>query len=140
MASRPEAGCLYDESDLPALANFVDARALSLDQIRGALNEAFSSRESAHTLAFSPTAVGDAHDMDSQALRTLLARLELRGVVQLSRRPTTTTSSRSGLEGSAVAKALGSDDGQLWRSLWAAARPGRVWVHLSVTEAARLAV
>jgi ATP-dependent DNA helicase RecQ len=48
-----EATLLYDESDPPALANFVDARALSLEQIRGALKEAFTSRESAETLAFS---------------------------------------------------------------------------------------
>lgn len=41
---------LHDDSDLPALANFVEAKAPDAEQIRGALNAAFTSKESASTL------------------------------------------------------------------------------------------
>ncbi len=59
-----EAVLLYDDTDLPALANFVDAKIPTDDQIRCALNEAFTSKESPTIIAFNPYAVGVAHDLD----------------------------------------------------------------------------
>src|SRR3712207_2271991 len=50
---------LYDEDDRAALANFVDAKAPTDEQVRGALNMAFTSRESDDVLAFSQ--IGRAH-------------------------------------------------------------------------------
>jgi ATP-dependent DNA helicase RecQ len=131
-----QAALLYDDSDLTALANFVDARRLSVEQIRGALNQAFTARESASVIAFSPMAVGDEHDMDPQALRTLLARLELRGVV----RALTPTFDSYQLPISAdqqpVVRALGPEEGPLWRDLVAGAKVGRTWRTLNLTEVA----
>lgn len=128
---------LYAEGDLTALANFVDARVLSEEQVRGALNQAFTSRESAGIIAFSPGAVGDAHDMDPQALRTLLARLELRGVVRALTPAYDVYQLPLARDTEAVAAALGPQDGPLWRALLAAGKRGTIWLTLSVSEAAR---
>jgi ATP-dependent DNA helicase RecQ len=111
---------------------------LSEEQIRGALNQAFTSRESAAVIAFSPGAVGEAHDMDSQALRTLLARLELRGVVRALTPAYDVYQLPLGLDGEAVAAALGPSDGALWRALVAAGKVGRTWLTLTLSEAARV--
>ena len=73
---------LYDESDLPALANFVEAKVPTEEQVRGALNAAFTSKETPDVVAFNPYTVGEQFDLDAVAVRTLFARLELRGIVR----------------------------------------------------------
>lgn len=127
---------LYDERDLAALGNFVDARALATEQIRGALNAAFTSREGDDVIAFSPQAVGDAHDVDPQALRTLLARLELRGVVRAVTPAFDSYQLPLATDVEGVAAALGPDDGAVWRDLLAAGKVGRTWLTLNLSAAA----
>jgi ATP-dependent DNA helicase RecQ len=134
-----EVTLLYAEGDLTALANFVDGRAPDPDQVRGALNQAFTSREGPDVIAFPPGAVGDAHDLDPQALRTLLARLELRGVVRALTPAYDAYQLPVSLDRAAVARSLGPPDDAAWRSLLAAGKVGRIWLTLGLAEAARAA-
>jgi ATP-dependent DNA helicase RecQ len=130
---------LYDERDRSALANFVDARVPTLEDVRAALNEAFTSRESADVIAFSPQTVGDAHDLDPQALRTLLARLELRGVVRALTPVFDTYQVPLSADLEAATAVLEPDDAETWRALVAAGKRGRTWLTLSLLGAARSA-
>jgi len=128
---------LYDESDLPALANFVEAKVPTADQVRGALNAAFTSKETPDVVAFSPYAVGDQFDMDAVAVRTLFARLELREIVSALTPAYDTYQLPLSHDVEATATALGDRDGAAWRALTAHARRGRVWQTLELREAAR---
>jgi ATP-dependent DNA helicase RecQ len=134
-----EAVLLYDDSDLTALANFVDGRRLTTDQVRGALNQVFTSRESASVVAFSPTAVGDEHDLDPQALRTLLARLELRGVVRALTPAFDSYQLPIAADHERAAQRLDPDQAQVWRALLGQAKVGRTWLTLQIREAAAAA-
>ncbi|MDP8921971.1 MAG: ATP-dependent DNA helicase [Chloroflexota bacterium] len=128
---------LYDEDDRAALANFVDAKAPTDEQVRGALNMAFTSRESDDVLAFSPYAVGDQHDLDPTAVRTLFARLELRGVVRALTPAFDTYQVPRDHNPSALAGVLGPADAELWARLIANGKAGRIWTTFSVRETAR---
>jgi ATP-dependent DNA helicase RecQ len=142
-----EIALLYAEGDLWALGNFADARALTDEQVRGALNRAFTSKESADpstgsgqdVIAFSPGAVGDEHDLEPAALRTLLARLELRGVVRALTPAWDTYQLPLSTDHEAIAGALGAADGDVWRELVTAGKAGRTWLTLNLSEAARAA-
>ena len=118
---------LYDESDLPALANFVEAKVPGEEQVRGALNTAFTSKETPDVVAFNPYTVGDQYDMDAVAVRTLFARLELRGIVRALTPAYDTYQLPLGHDVEATAAALGERDGDAWRLLIGQARRGRVW-------------
>ncbi|MCC7372717.1 MAG: RecQ family ATP-dependent DNA helicase [Chloroflexi bacterium] len=128
---------LYDDGDLPALANFVEAKAPTEDHVRGALNAAFTSKESAEVVAFNPYTVGDQFDMDAVAVRTLFARLELRGIVRALTPGYDTYQLPLHHDPEPVAAALGERDGDLWRQLVGQAKVGRVWQTLHLREAAR---
>jgi ATP-dependent DNA helicase RecQ len=128
---------LYDESDLPALANFVEAKVPTEEQIRDALNEAFRSKETPDVVAFNPYTVGDQFDLDAVAVRTLFARLELRGIVRALTPAYDTYQLPLAHDTDATAAALGERDGAVWRALVAEARRGRVWLTLELREAAR---
>jgi ATP-dependent DNA helicase RecQ len=128
---------LYDDTDLPALANFVEAKAPGDEQIRGALNEAFTSKESADVIAFNPYTVGDAHDLDAVAVRTLFARLELRGIVRALTPAYDTYQLPLTHDPELTAGLLGERDGAIWRQLVGQAKRGRVWQTLQLREAAR---
>ena len=130
---------LYDESDLPALANFVEAKVPTEEQIRDALNEAFTSKETPDVVAFNPYTVGDQFDLDAVAVRTLFARLELRGIVRALTPAYDTYQLPLSHDVEATAAALGERDGAVWRALVAEARRGRVWLTLELREAARAA-
>jgi ATP-dependent DNA helicase RecQ len=130
---------LYDESDLPALANFVEAKVPGEEQIRGALNAAFTSKETPDVLAFNPYTVGDQFDLDAVAVRTLFARLELRGIVRALTPAYDTYQLPLAHDVESTASALGERDGAVWRSLMAQARRARVWQTLELREAARAA-
>ena len=127
---------LYREDDLTALANFVDAKLVSGEQVRGALNAAFACKESADVLAFGPQAIGDEQDVDPIAVRTLFARLELRGVVEALTPAYDSYQLPIGHDSGAVAAALGPADGQIWRALVSHGKGGRTWLTLSVSRTA----
>ena len=127
---------LFDDLDLVALANLVDGRLVSSEQIRAALNESFLSRESESVIAFSPYGVAEAHDMEPQTLRTLLARLELRGVVRALTPAFDSYQVPLGADQAAVARDLGPEDARLWEALLATAKRGRTWLTLSLSAAA----
>ncbi len=130
---------LYDESDLPALANFVEAKVPSEEQIRGALNAAFTSKETPDVVAFNPYTVGDQFDLDAVAVRTLFARLELRGIVRTLTPAYDTYELPLGHDTERTAAALGERDGPVWRTLMAQAKRKRIWQTLELREAARAA-
>ena len=127
---------LYDEPDLAALGNFVEAKAPSADQVREALNLAFqpSNRETADVIAFSPQTVGDATDVDPLAVRTLFARLELRGVVAALTPAFDEYQVAINHDVRQVAQTLGSEDGRVWEALLGAGKRGRTWITLSVSN------
>lgn len=135
---QPASGVLlYDGADLAALANFVDARAPSADQVRDALNLAFApaTREAPDIVAFSPQSVGDATDVDPLAVRTLFARLERRGVVRaltpaFDEYQVALSHDRAAVEGH-----LGAEDGKVWGALLDAGKRGRVWTTVSLSTA-----
>ena len=130
---------LYDDTDLPALANFVEAKVPTEEQVRGALNAAFTSKETPDVVAFNPYTVGDQFDMDAVAVRTLFARLELRGIVRALTPAYDTYQLPLSHDVEATAAKLGQRDGAVWRELMANARRGRVWQTLELREAARAA-
>ena len=130
---------LYDEADLPALANFVDAKIPTDEQVRGALNDAFTSKESPNVLAFNPYTVGDANDVDPLAVRTLFARLELRGVVRALTPAYDTYQLPIDHDPAAASTALGGGDGEIWRALVDRAKRGRSWLTINLAESARAA-
>jgi ATP-dependent DNA helicase RecQ len=72
-------------------------------------------------------------------VRTLLARLELRGIVRALTPAYDTYQFPLSHDVEATARALGERDGAVWRSLMAQARRGRVWQTLELREAARAA-
>jgi ATP-dependent DNA helicase RecQ len=129
---------LYDDADLPPLANFVDAKAPSAEQVRAALNLAFApdKREASDVIAFSPQSVGDAIDVDPLAVRTLFARLERRGVVQALTPAFDTYQVNLDAAGQ-VAAQLDADQAAVWERLLATGKTGRIWITLSVAEAVR---
>jgi len=90
-------------------------------------------------LAFNPYTVGDQFDMDAVAVRTLFARLELRGIVRALTPAYDTYQLPLGHDVESTAAALGDRDGEVWRSLMAHARRARVWQTLELREAARAA-
>lgn len=130
---------LYDESDLPALANFVESKVPTEEQVRGALNAAFTSKETADVVAFNPYTVGDQFDLDAVAVRTLFARLELRGIVRALTPAYDTYQLPLAHDADATAAALGERDGETWRALVAQAKRGRTWLTLQLREAAQAA-
>jgi ATP-dependent DNA helicase RecQ len=127
---------LYDDGDLPALANFVEAKAPDDDQVRGALNAAFTSKESADILAFNPYTIGEQYDLDAVAVRTLFARLELRGIVRALTPAYDTYQLPLDHDADATAAALGERDGAIWRALVAESKRGRVWQTIELRKAA----
>ena len=128
---------LYDEDDQAALANFVEAKAPSEEQVRQALNAAFApaNREANDVIAFSPIRVGDEVDVDPVAVRTLFARLERLGVVAALTPAFDEYQAAlsSDLEG--VGRRLGPEDGAAWDALTAVGKRGRTWLTLSVSAA-----
>ena len=136
--SLPAAGVLlYDDTDLPALANFVVAKAPDEQQVRGALNAAFTSKETPDVLAFNPYTIGDQFDLDAVAVRTLFARLELRGIVRALTPGYDTYQFPLRYDPEPTAEALGERDGEVWLQLVAQAKQGRVWQTLQLRDAAR---
>jgi ATP-dependent DNA helicase RecQ len=127
---------LFDESDVPALANFVEAKVPNEEQVRGALNAAFMSKETPDVVAFNPYTIGDQFDMDAVAVRTLFARLELRGIVRALTPAYDTYQVPISHNVEGTAAALGERDGAVWRALMAQARRGRVWQTLELRSAA----
>jgi ATP-dependent DNA helicase RecQ len=127
---------LFDESDLPALANFVEAKVPNEQQVRDALNAAFTSKETPAVVAFNPFTIGDRFDMDAVAVRTLFARLELRGIVRALTPAYDTYQVALSHDVEATAAALGERDGAVWRALMSQARRGRVWQTLELRSAA----
>jgi ATP-dependent DNA helicase RecQ len=130
---------LYDDDDLASLANFVAAKVPDADQIRGALNTAFTSRESKDVIAFNPYTVGDQHDLDAVAVRTLFARLELRGIVRALTPAYDAYQLPLDHDAEATAVVLGERDGAIWLALVAEAKRGRVWLTLELRKAAQAA-
>jgi ATP-dependent DNA helicase RecQ len=130
---------LYQDDDLDALANFVEAKVPDSDQVRGALNTAFTSRETSDVVAFNPYTVGDEHDLDAVAVRTLFARLELRGIVRALTPAYDTYQLPIGHNVEGVATLLGERDGAAWRALVSEAKCGRTWLTLELRHAARAA-
>jgi ATP-dependent DNA helicase RecQ len=130
---------LYDETDLPALANFVEAKVPTEEQVRGALNAAFTSKETSDVVGFNPYTIGDQFDLDAVAVRTLFARLELRGIVRALTPAYDTYQLPLTHDVEATAAALGERDGAVWRALVAQARRGRVWQTLQLRDAASAA-
>jgi ATP-dependent DNA helicase RecQ len=130
---------LFEESDLPALANFVEAKVPSEDQVRGALNAAFTSKEAADVVAFNPYTVGDQFDMDAVAVRTLFARLEIREIVRALTPAYDTYQLPLSHDVNATAAALGERDGAVWKALVAQARRGRIWQTFELRRAAESA-
>jgi ATP-dependent DNA helicase RecQ len=130
---------LYQDDDLAALGNFVEAKVPEAEQVRGALNSAFTSRESSDVIAFNPYTVGDEHDMDAVAVRTLFARLELRGIVRALTPAYDTYQLPITHNPGAVAEILGERDGASWIALVGAAKRGRTWLTLELRQAARAA-
>ena len=128
---------LYDDTDRPALANFVAAKAPDAEQVRGSLNAAFTSKETPDVLAFNPYTVGDQFDLDAVAVRTLFARLELRGIVRALTPGYDTYQFPLRYDPQPTAEALGEQDGEVWLQLVAQAKQGRVWQTLQLREAAR---
>jgi ATP-dependent DNA helicase RecQ len=122
---------------LPALANFVVAKAPDEQQVRGALNAAFTSKETPDVLAFNPYTVGDQFDLDAVAVRTLFARLELRGIVRALTPGYDTYQFPLRYDPEPTAEALGERDGEVWLQLVAQAKQGRVWQTLQLRDAAR---
>lgn len=127
---------LYQDDDLDSLANFVEAKVPNAEQIRGALNTAFTSRETSDVIAFNPYTIGDQHDLDAVAVRTLLARLELRGIVRALTPAYDTYQLPMDHDVEAVAARLGERDGADWRALMASAKRGRTWITLEIHRAA----
>jgi ATP-dependent DNA helicase RecQ len=74
--------------------------------------------------------------MDPQALRTLLARLELRGVVRALTPAFDSYQLPIGLDPAPAVQALGPEDGPLWRELVSSAKVGRTWLTLSLSDLA----
>jgi ATP-dependent DNA helicase RecQ len=130
---------LFQDDDLAALGNFVEAKVPDAEQVRGALNSAFTARESSDVIALNPYTVGDEHDMDAVAVRTLFARLELRGIVRALTPAYDTYQLPMAHNAEAVAELLGARDGAAWIALVGAARRGRTWLTLSLRDAARAA-
>jgi ATP-dependent DNA helicase RecQ len=130
---------LYQDDDLDALANFVEAKVPDADQVRGALNSAFAARETSDVVAFNPYTVGDEHDMDAVAVRTLFARLELRGIARALTPAYDTYQLPIGHDVEGIANLLGERDGAAWRALVAEAKRGRTWLTLELRHAARAA-
>jgi ATP-dependent DNA helicase RecQ len=130
---------LYQEDDLASLANFVEAKVPTADQIRGALNLAFTSKESSDVIAFNPYTVGDENDLDAVAVRTLFARLELRGIVRALTPAYDSYQLPIDHNPAAVAATLGERDGAAWRALVDHARRGRTWLTLDMRSAAQAA-
>ncbi|MGH2352789.1 MAG: RecQ family ATP-dependent DNA helicase, partial [Chloroflexota bacterium] len=130
---------LYDDGDLPALLNFAEGKAPDADQVRAALNLAFSpaNRETPDTIAFSPQAVGDATDVDPLAVRTLFARLERRGVVQALTPVYDQYQITLQHDRGVVLEHLGAEDGAVWATLLEAGKRGRTWITVSVSNAVR---
>lgn len=128
---------LYDEADQAALANFVEAKVPSAQQVRDVLNAAFApaNRETNDTIAFSPQRVGDAHDVDPVAVRTLFARLERRGVVAALTPAFDEYQVALASGPERAAAQLGEEDGQAWLALVNAGKRGRTWLTLSVSDA-----
>jgi ATP-dependent DNA helicase RecQ len=77
--------------------------------------------------------------MDAVAVRTLFARLELRGIVRALTPAYDTYRLPLTHDVEATAEALGERDGAVWRALMAQAKPARVWQTLNLREAARAA-
>jgi len=127
---------LYQDDDIAALANFVEAKVPDAAQVRGALNSAFTSRETSDVVAFNPYTVGDEHDLDAVAVRTLFARLELRGIVRALTPAYDTYQLPIDHDPDDVGCTLGERDGAAWRSLVANARRGRTWITLELRRAA----
>jgi ATP-dependent DNA helicase RecQ len=127
---------LFDESDLPALANFVEAKVPDEKQVRDALNAAFTSKETPDVVAFNPFTIGDRFDMDAVAVRTLFAWLGLRGIVRALTPAYDTYQVALSHDVEATAAALGERDGAVWRALMSQARRGRVWQTLELRSAA----
>ncbi|HEV2121872.1 MAG TPA: RecQ family ATP-dependent DNA helicase, partial [Chloroflexota bacterium] len=125
---------LYDETDLAELANFVDAKVPDVEQVRAALNLAFAptNRETPDVIAFSPQTVGDATDVDPLAVRTLMARLERRGVVRALTPAFDEYQVALDHDAAAVKSALGPEDGAVWEALLRAGKTGRVWLTISI--------
>jgi ATP-dependent DNA helicase RecQ len=71
------------------------------------------------------------------AVRTLFARLELRGIVRALTPAYDTYQLPLSHDVDATVAALGERDGEVWRSLMQQARRGRVWQTLEIREAAR---
>ena len=132
---------LYDDADLVALGNFVDAKAPDGDQVRAALNLAFApaNRETSDVIAFSPYAVGDATDVDPLAVRTLFARLELRGVVRALTPAFDEYQLPLSPDPASIAGQLGQEDARLWAAVLAAGKRGRTWLTVSVSAAVQAA-
>ncbi|MCC6175078.1 MAG: RecQ family ATP-dependent DNA helicase [Chloroflexi bacterium] len=130
---------LYDDSDRSALANFVEAKAPADEQVRRALNDAFTSRESADVVAFNPYTIGDANDLDPVAVRTLFARLELRGIVRALTPAYDTYQLPLTHDVTATVTALGDEDGAIWRRLVVEAKRGRTLLTLELRKASRTA-
>lgn len=128
---------LYDEADQAALANFVEAKVPTAQQVRDVLNAAFApaNRETKDTIAFSPQRVGDAQDVDPLAVRTLFARLERLGVVAALTPAFDEYQVSLSSDVQRVAGHLGEEDGQAWRALAGAGKRGRIWLTLSVSDA-----
>jgi ATP-dependent DNA helicase RecQ len=128
---------LYDEADLPPLANFVEGKAPAAAQVREALNLAFApaNREAPDVIAFNPQTVGDAADVDPLAVRTLFARLERRGVVRALTPVFDEYQIALQHDGAALHDALGEDAG-VWDAFLATGKKGRTWITLGVAAAA----
>ena len=128
---------LYDDDDLPALANFVEAKAPTDDAVRGALNAAFTAKETPDVVAFNPYTIGDQFDLDAVAVRTLFARLELRGIVRALTPAYDRYQFPLSYDPESALDALGERDGRDWCELVAQGRRGRSLVTVELREAAR---
>ncbi|HEX2185818.1 MAG TPA: RecQ family ATP-dependent DNA helicase, partial [Chloroflexota bacterium] len=128
---------LYDDADLDALANFVEAKAPDAEQIRAALNLAFApaNREAPDIIAFSPQAVGDAADVDPVTVRTLFAHLERRAVVAAITPAYDEYQLAIQHDQEAVMAHLGPQDGAIWQTILSAGRRGRTWITVGIARA-----
>jgi ATP-dependent DNA helicase RecQ len=126
---------LFQSEDIPALANFVEALVPSDEQVRGVLNAGFGMRESSDTLAISPYGLADMHDVTSEAVRTLFARLELMGILEALTPARETYQMALTADVGAIGRALG-DDGDVWVAMVASSRAGRTLRTFQLTEIA----
>ena len=81
-ARRPRACCSTTRATCRRWRTSSRRRCPTEEQVRGALNAAFTSKETPDVVAFNPYTVGEQFDLDAVAVRTLFARLELRGIVR----------------------------------------------------------